>query len=203
MLARGSKSGSAEGSMPSTRGNGSKMMWFCSLGLFGGVSLQPLFAERAVRTVLGPAHRGIVNRVAFVGQLYGYAKPDRSPCYSLSDFVEEEARTARGGFGLAEIFVAGDRQHPVAPVAAHALRVGKLEGGDREKRLPGIARRNGFRNLDKPNRRWMGGKELPDGIRVRPGRVGGAHRIQELHESFRGARREAVDRVTDDVGMDM
>src|ERR1700739_2613271 len=195
MLARGSKSGSAEGSMPSTRGNGSKMMWFCSLGLFGGVSLQPLFAERAVRTVLGPVHRGIVNRVVFVGQLYGYAKPDRSPCYSLSDFVEEEARTARGGFGLAEIFVAGDRQHPVAPVATHAVRVGKLEGGDREKRLPGKARWNGLRDLDKPHRRRMRGKELLDGIRVRPGRVGGNQCIQELDEPLGSAHREAVDRM--------
>src|SRR6516162_3665984 len=46
-------------------------------------------------------------------------------------------------------------------------------------------------------------EELLDGIRVRPFRVGGNHGIQELHESLGGAHREIVDRMTDDVGVDM
>jgi acetylglutamate kinase len=49
----------------------------------------------------------------------------------------------------------------------------------------------------------MRAKELLDGIRVRSGRVGRNQRIEELQEPFRGARREAVDRMTDDVGMNM
>ncbi len=81
--------------------------------------LQTDFAERELRTLLGPADRGIVNDVAVLGQLYDYAKPDGFLCNSLFDLVEEEVWTARGGFGLVEIFVACDRQHPIAPVAAH------------------------------------------------------------------------------------
>jgi len=49
----------------------------------------------------------------------------------------------------------------------------------------------------------MGAEELLDGIRVRPGGVGGNQCIKELHESFRGARRKVVDRMTDDVGVNM
>jgi hypothetical protein len=64
------------------------------------------FAKRALRTLLGPANRRVVNRVAVLGQLHDYTKPDGSPENSLSDLVEEEVRTARGGFGRVEIFVA-------------------------------------------------------------------------------------------------
>ena len=46
-------------------------------------------------------------------------------------------------------------------------------------------------------------KELLDGIRVRPGRVGGNHGIEKLHEPLGGAHREVVDRMSNDVGMDM
>jgi hypothetical protein len=49
----------------------------------------------------------------------------------------------------------------------------------------------------------MRAEELLDGIRVRPGSVGGNQRIEELQESFRGARWEVVDRMTDDVGVNM
>ena len=60
------------------------------------------FAERELGTLLGPADRGIVSDVAVLGQLYGYAKPDRFLCNSLFYLVEEEVRTARGRFGLVE-----------------------------------------------------------------------------------------------------
>jgi hypothetical protein len=43
-----------------------------------------------LRTVLGPANRGIVNRVAVPGQLHGYTKPDRSLCDALFDLVEQK-----------------------------------------------------------------------------------------------------------------
>jgi hypothetical protein len=46
-------------------------------------------------------------------------------------------------------------------------------------------------------------KELLDGIGVRPGGVGGNQCIKKLHESFRGGHREGVDRMTDDVGVNM
>jgi hypothetical protein len=49
----------------------------------------------------------------------------------------------------------------------------------------------------------MRAKEPLDRIRVRPFRVGGNDGIEELDEPLGGARREAVDRVSDDVGMDM
>src|SRR6267143_6126898 len=81
------------------------------------------FAERELRTVLGPADRGIVNGAAVPRQLYEYAEPDCFLCNPLLDLVEEEVWTARGGFGLAKILVARDRQHPVAPVAALPVRV--------------------------------------------------------------------------------
>jgi hypothetical protein len=58
-----------------------------------------------LRTLLGPADRRVVNRVAVLGQLHDYTKPDGSPGNSLSDLVEEEVRTPRGGFGRVEIFV--------------------------------------------------------------------------------------------------
>src|SRR6266446_3418421 len=80
------------------------------------------FAERELRPLLGPADRGVVSGVAFLGQLYGYVKPDCFLCNPLLDLVEEEVWTARGGFGLAKILVARDRQHPVAPVAALPVR---------------------------------------------------------------------------------
>jgi len=49
----------------------------------------------------------------------------------------------------------------------------------------------------------MRGKELLERVRVRPGRVGGDHRTQELHEFLSGAHREAVDGMSDDIGVDM
>jgi hypothetical protein len=49
----------------------------------------------------------------------------------------------------------------------------------------------------------MCAKELLDRIRVRPLGVGGDHRIEELDEPLGGADREVVDRVTDDVGVDV
>src|SRR5258705_9578424 len=79
----------------------------------------------------------------------------------------------------------------------------KLECGYREKRLPGKAGRNGLRDLNKPHSRGMRAKKLLDGIGVRPFGVGGNQCIEELHEALRGARREAVDRMTDDVGVNM
>ena len=49
----------------------------------------------------------------------------------------------------------------------------------------------------------MRAEELLDGIRVRPGRVGGNQGIEKLQEFFRGAHREVVDRMADDVGVNM
>jgi hypothetical protein len=49
----------------------------------------------------------------------------------------------------------------------------------------------------------MSCKKLFNGIRVRPCRVGGDWRIEELKEALRGARREVVDRMSDDVGVNM
>jgi hypothetical protein len=46
-------------------------------------------------------------------------------------------------------------------------------------------------------------KELLDDIRVWPGRVGGNHGIQERHEPLGGAHREVVDRMANDVGVNM
>src|SRR5207248_7451051 len=101
------------------------------LSLLAGVVrrdfLQIDLAERELRAVLGPADGGIVDGVTFIGQLHDYAEPDRFLCNSLFDLVEKKVRTAPGGFGLVEIFIACDRQHPIAPVVAHAIRVGKLE----------------------------------------------------------------------------
>ena len=54
--------------------------------------------------------------------------------------------------------------------------------------------------MPKPRER---AKELLDGIRVRPAGIRGNHRIQKLHEPPGGAHREVVDRMTDDVGVDM
>src|SRR5215471_19067342 len=172
-------------------------------GVVRGDFRQTDFAERALRTFFRPADRGIVDRVAVLGQLHGYPKPDGFPGNALLDLVKEGVWPARGAFGLAEVFVTGDRQHPVAPKAALTIRIGKSEGGDREKRLAGKAGRNGLRDLNKSHRRGMRGKELLDGVRVRPGRVGGNHCIQKLDERLGGAHREVVDRMTDDVGVDM
>src|SRR5271155_2239228 len=165
--------------------------------------VQTDLAECALGTLLGPADRGIIDSVTVLGQLYGHAKPDGFLCNSLFDLVEEEVWTARGGFGVSKIFVAWYRQHPIAPVAAHAVPVGKLECGYREERLPRKAGRDRLGNLHKCHRRGMRAEELLDAIRVRPGSVGGNQCVEELEESFRGARREVVDRMTDDVGVSM
>lgn len=103
------------------------MICCCAPALFGAISCKLISPNASLRTVLGPADRGIVNDVAILGQLHGYAKPDGFPCNALLDPVEEEIWTPRGAFGLIEIFVARYRQHPIAPVAAHAVRVGKFE----------------------------------------------------------------------------
>ena len=49
----------------------------------------------------------------------------------------------------------------------------------------------------------MRAKELLNGVRVRPGRIGGDQRIEKVQESFRSARGESVDRMSDDVRMNM
>jgi hypothetical protein len=46
-------------------------------------------------------------------------------------------------------------------------------------------------------------EELLDGIRVRPGGIGGDHGLKELDEPLGGARWESIDRMTDDVGVNM
>src|SRR5215510_8024762 len=66
-------------------------------GVVRGDFLQANFAERALRTFLGPPHRGIVNCVVVIRQLHDYTKPDGSPCNALFNLVEEEVRTASGG----------------------------------------------------------------------------------------------------------
>src|SRR5215471_1585685 len=169
MLARGSKRGSAEGSMPSTRGIGSKMMCCCSLALFGVISRKPISPNANCGRSSG--QRTVASSI--LGQLNSYTRPNGFLCNSLLDLVEEEVWTARGSFGLVEIFVACQRQHPITPVAAFAGRVGKLECGYREKRLPRKARRNRFGDLYKFQSSGMRTKEPLDGIGVRPDGIGG------------------------------
>jgi hypothetical protein len=49
----------------------------------------------------------------------------------------------------------------------------------------------------------MRAEKLLDRIRVRPRGVGGNQCIEELQKSFRSARREVVDRMSNDVGVNM
>ena len=81
--------------MPSTRGIGSKMICCCSVALFGSDSRQTDFAERELRTILGPPDGGIVNDVAILGQLHDDAKLNRSLRDPLFDLIEEEVRRLR------------------------------------------------------------------------------------------------------------
>ena len=46
-------------------------------------------------------------------------------------------------------------------------------------------------------------EELLDCIRVRPGGIGGDQGFKELNEPLGGACRESIDRMTDDVGVNM
>src|SRR5215472_468282 len=48
------------------------------------------FPKRELPSLLGPADGGVVNRVAVLGQLHGYAKPDRPAGNALPELVEEE-----------------------------------------------------------------------------------------------------------------
>jgi hypothetical protein len=79
--------------------------------LFAGVVRRDLVqtdcAERQLRTILGPADGGIVNDVNILGQLYGYAKPDRY--HSVDDFP---ARTTGGLLEFLNALIATD---PAAP----------------------------------------------------------------------------------------
>ena len=106
--------------MPSTRGMGSKMICCCSLALSGVISVQADFSELEPRTILRPADSGIVNGVAILSQLHDDLKPDRLLRNPLFDLVEEEVRPLCCRSGLVQIFIACHRQHPIAPVAAHA-----------------------------------------------------------------------------------
>jgi hypothetical protein len=49
----------------------------------------------------------------------------------------------------------------------------------------------------------MRAKKLLNGIRMRPVGVAGDHGIQELDKPLDGVRREVVDRMTNDVGVNM
>ena len=49
----------------------------------------------------------------------------------------------------------------------------------------------------------MGTQELLNRIRVRPRRIGGEQRVEELQKPFRSARRESVHRMGHDVGMNV
>ena len=49
----------------------------------------------------------------------------------------------------------------------------------------------------------MRAQEPLDGIRVRPRGIGGNQRVEEVQELLRGARRKGVDRMSDDVGMNV
>ena len=49
----------------------------------------------------------------------------------------------------------------------------------------------------------MRAEEPLDGVRVRPGGIGGDQCVKELEEPLGGARREGVDRMADDVGVDV
>src|SRR5208283_4467157 len=114
-----------------------------------------------------------------------------------------EVWTPRGRSGLVQIFIAGYRQYPIASVAAHTARVGKLECGYREKRLLRKAGRNRLGSLHKFQSRGMGFQEPLNGIRVRPRRIRGNQRLEEVQEFCRRARGEGVNRMGDDVGMNM
>src|SRR5271157_5060692 len=128
-------------------------------------------------------------------------KPNRFLRDPIFDLVEEEVWTPRGRSGLVQIFIACYRQHPIAPVAAHAVRVGKLECRYREKRLLRKAGRDRLGSLHKCQSRGMGAKELLNSIRMRPRRIRGNQRVDEVQEFFRSACWKGVDRMSDDVGM--
>jgi hypothetical protein len=49
----------------------------------------------------------------------------------------------------------------------------------------------------------MRAQELLNGVRVGPRGIGGDQRIEEFQEPFRGARWEGVDRMSDNIRMNM
>src|SRR5205823_12754278 len=102
-------------------------------GIVRGDLGQADVAERELSTVLGPADGRVIEGVAALGQLNENAKPDRRLGNPLFDLVEQEVRPAGGRFGVAQIFVAGGRQQPIAPVPADTVAVGELERGYREE----------------------------------------------------------------------
>src|SRR6516225_9394621 len=182
MLARGSKRGSTEASMPSTRGIGSKIMCCCSLALFAAISCK-LISPNASR-VRCSGQRTVASSMMSPSWANCTATRNRTGSLPIRSLISSKRK-----FGL--------------PAAADAVRISKPECGYREERLLCKAGRYWLGNLHKCQSRGMRTEELLDGIRVRPFRVGGNHGIQELHESLGGAHREIVDRMTDDVGVDM
>src|SRR6185369_4360249 len=161
------------------------------------------FAELELWTSLRPTDSGIIDGVAVLSQLNNDAKLNGLLRYALLEFVEEEIWSLRGRCRVIEIFVSRHRQHSIPPVAAYAVRVGEPESRYREKRLLPKARRNRLGSLHKRQSRRMLAKELLNGVRVRPSPIGGNQRIEKLQESFRSARGEGVDRMSDDVRMNM
>src|SRR5580765_6207887 len=83
------------------------------------------------------------------------------------------------------------------------MRVGKPECRYREKRLLPKARRDRLGSLHKRQCSRMRAKELLNGVGVRPRRIGGNQRIDEVQKFLCSTSGEGVDRMSDDVCMNM
>ena len=78
MAARSSRSGSPEGSIPSTRGIGSKMMCFCCATLSDSALVNSTVPSSTSSRLFRPMHRGVVGGVACGGNLREHLESYRS-----------------------------------------------------------------------------------------------------------------------------
>lgn len=150
-----------------------------------------------------PAHGGIVSNVAIFCQLHHDAELDRSLSDAVADLVKKKIGTFSSGGCVIQVVVPELRQNSIAPEANGSIRGGEFEGTHGKERFTSEAAGNWLRSLYKLQRLWIRGQELLNRVGVRFGRITGRDRAKEFQEFLGSAGREAIDRVGDDIGMDM
>ena len=123
-------------------------------------------AELHLRPGLRPEDGGVGDVIPRLGQLHQHAEPDRPLGQPLRQFGGEEVGRLLGRLLGSQELGPGFGAEAEAAEPALAGRVGELERGDGEVRLPGEARRDRLRGLDEGLRRRVGGQERHDGRRT-------------------------------------
>src|ERR1700744_2230773 len=185
MAARSSSSGAAEGSMPSSRGMGSKMICFCSAALSGTTALR-------VKVPKSASGRDSGQWMVASSSVSPSSASWTTMRKALGQLVKKIIRRFGPGGCIVEVIVAGGGQGSVTAVATFPLLVGETHRGDAEVAFAGEAGRRGLGRLHEGER---GGMRTEEGFERRTfeiGRVAGGEGAQELQELIAGVGGETV-----------